>query len=80
MLSSSKIARINELAKLQKAKGLTEAEKEEQKQLRQEYLKAFRQHMAKQVEGVKIVDQDGNDLTPEKVKQIQKAKGLHNRI
>ncbi|MGF3194845.1 DUF896 domain-containing protein [Facklamia sp. P13055] len=79
MLSSSKLARINELAKLQKTKGLTDSEKEEQNQLRQEYLKVFRQHMVRQVEGVKIVDSDGNDLTPEKVKRIQKAKGIHNR-
>ncbi|MCR8968717.1 DUF896 domain-containing protein [Facklamia sp. 7083-14-GEN3] len=79
MLSSAKLARINELAKLQKSKGLTEAEKEEQHQLRQEYLTVFRQHMARQVEGVKIVDSDGNDLTPDKVKRIQKAKGIHNR-
>ncbi|MEO2747927.1 DUF896 domain-containing protein, partial [Enterococcus faecium] len=30
-------------------------------------------------EGMKIVDPEGNDVTPEKLKEIQKKKGLHNR-
>ena len=27
----------------------------------------------------KVVDQEGTDVTPEKLKQIQREKGLHNR-
>ena len=29
------------------------------------------------IEGIKIVDSEGNDLTSAKVKKIQKDKGLH---
>ena len=47
--------------------------------LRQEYLEVFRGGMRNHIEGLKIVDEDGNDVTPEKLKQIQKEKGLHNR-
>ena len=47
--------------------------------LRQEYLEAFRGGMRNHIEGLKIVDEEGNDVTPDKLKQIQKEKGLHNR-
>ncbi|MBG9980090.1 DUF896 domain-containing protein [Facklamia lactis] len=79
MLSKEKINRINELARKKKTSGLSEDEQVEQEELRQAYLANFRKHLATQVESVKIVDQDGNDLTSEKVKQIQKEKGLHQR-
>jgi len=47
--------------------------------LRKEYLEAFRSGMRHHIEGMKIVDPEGNDVTPEKLKEIQKKKGLHNR-
>lgn len=79
MLDPKKIERINELARKKKTVGLTPAEQEEQLLLRQEYLEAFRGGMRNHIEGLKVVDEDGNDVTPEKLKQIQKEKGLHNR-
>ena len=79
MLSKEKIARINELAKKKKAEGLTTAEQTEQHALRQEYLSAFRGGMKHHIEGMKVVDPKGNDVTPDKLKEIQKQKGLHNR-
>ena len=79
MLDSEKIERINELARKKKTVGLTPVEQEEQLLLRQEYLEAFRGGMRNHIEGLKVVDEDGNDVTPEKLKQIQREKGLHNR-
>ena len=79
MLNPKKIERINELARKKKTVGLTPVEQEEQLLLRQEYLEAFRGGMRNHIEGLKVVDEDGNDVTPEKLKQIQKEKGLHNR-
>ena len=79
MLSPEKISRINELAKKKKEGKLTPTEEKEQQLLRQEYLEAFRGGMRNHIEGLKIVDEDGNDVTPEKLKQIQREKGLHNR-
>ncbi|EEW93704.1 DUF896 family protein [Granulicatella elegans] len=79
MLDPKKIERINELARKKKTVGLTQVEQDEQLLLRQEYLEAFRGGMRNHIEGLKVVDEDGNDVTPEKLKQIQKEKGLHNR-
>lgn len=79
MLSKEKIARINELSKKKKAGTLTAAEENEQIALRQEYLEAFRSGMRHHIEGMKVVDPEGNDVTPDKLKQIQKEKGLHGR-
>ena len=79
MLDPKKIERINELARKKKTVGLTQVEQDEQLLLRQEYLESFREGMRNHIEGLKIVDEEGNDVTPEKLKQIQREKGLHNR-
>ena len=79
MLSPEKINRINELARKKKEEELTPTEEKEQQLLRQEYLVAFRGGMRNHIEGLKIVDEEGNDVTPDKLKAIQKEKGLHNR-
>ena len=73
------IVRINELAKKKKDGTISEAELEEQKELRQKYLKAFRSGFKQQLMGVKVVDEEGNDVTPEKLRQVQREKGLHGR-
>lgn len=79
MLSEEKMKRINELANKSKEQELTEPEKNEQHALRKEYLETFRSGMRHHIEGMKVVDPEGTDVTPEKLKQIQKEKGLHNR-
>ncbi|MEG0254702.1 MAG: DUF896 family protein [Vagococcus sp.] len=80
MLSKEKLARINELAKKSKtSEGLTETEKKEQAILREEYIQKFRGGMRNHIEGMKVVDTEGNDVTPDKLKEIQKDKGLHGR-
>ena len=50
--------RINELAKKAKTVGLTEAEKEEQTLLRQEFLIKFRANFKTQLDNIEIVDED----------------------
>ncbi|MDT2760299.1 DUF896 family protein [Enterococcus xiangfangensis] len=79
MINDETIARINELAKKKKTVGLTDAEAHEQSVLRKEYIASFRSGMRHHIEGMKVVDPKGNDVTPEKLKEIQKKKGLHNR-
>ncbi|MDF2546995.1 MAG: hypothetical protein K0R93_1893 [Anaerosolibacter sp.] len=56
MVGQEKLDRINYLAKKSKAEGLTEAEKTEQKKLREEYLLAFRESFRKQLDNIEIVD------------------------
>lgn len=79
MLEKKKLDRINELVRQERTEGLSAEEKEEQKALREEYINAFRSGMRNHIEGMKIVDPDGTDVTPDKIKEIQKEKGLHNR-
>ena len=78
-MDSKKIARINELAKKKKTEGLTSAEKVEQAKLREEYIESYRRAVRHHIEGIKIVDEEGNDVTPEKLRQVQREKGLHGR-
>ncbi|KIN30341.1 DUF896 domain-containing protein [Bacillus subtilis subsp. subtilis] len=77
MISNAKIARINELAAKAKADVITEEEKAEQQKLRQEYLKGFRSSMKNTLKSVKIIDPEGNDVTPEKLKREQRNNKLH---
>lgn len=79
MLSPEKIERINVLARKKKSEGLNPEEAQEQVALRQEYLASLRHGMRNHIEGMKIVDQEGTDVTPDKLKQIQKEKKIHNR-
>lgn len=72
MLAKDKLDRINLLAKKAKQDGLTSKEKEEQHKLRQEYLKNVRQSFKNEFKGMKIIDPNGDDVTPEKVKNLRK--------
>lgn len=76
-IDSELIARINELAKKKKDGTITESELKEQQSLRQEYLKAFRSGFKQQLMGIKVVDDQGNDITPQKLKE-EKEKNSKN--
>jgi len=71
MISDEKLQRINELAKKSKEKGLTPEEKEEQQKLRKEYLQRFKQLFTEQIKHVTVYDPEGNDVTPDKIKQLR---------
>lgn len=58
MLTKEKIDRINELAKKSKVECLSPEEKEEQAQLRKEYLGKFREHFKGHLESIHFVDDD----------------------
>jgi uncharacterized protein YnzC (UPF0291/DUF896 family) len=72
MISKEKLARINQLAKKAKETGLTEIEAKEQSKLRGEYLQGFRSSMLNTLKSVKVIDPEGNDVTPEKLKREQR--------
>lgn len=72
------IKRINQLARKKKASGLTEDEKAEQQSLRETYLTLFRQTFKSNLEMLRVFDQDGNEVTPQKIREIQKQRGLRN--
>ena len=60
MMNDSKIARINELDKKSKAEGLTEAEREEQAILRQEFVASVRKNLKSQLDNIDIQNADGS--------------------
>ena len=74
-----KIERINELARKKKTVGLTGEEKVEQAELRKEYIEGYRRPLLHHISGIKLVDEEGNDVTPEKLRQLQRERGLHGR-
>jgi len=78
MLEQEKMNRINKLARKKKNEGLTEEEGREQTLLRKEYLQTFRNSFQKTIENAKVIDPEGNDVTPEKVKVIQRNNNLRD--
>ncbi|WP_412990174.1 DUF896 domain-containing protein [Pediococcus siamensis] len=72
------IKRINELAHKAKKEGLTDLEIIERKDLRQKYLKLFREGFKSQVEMMRVFDKNGKEVTPEKVRKVQRKKGLRD--
>ncbi|WP_235070001.1 DUF896 domain-containing protein [Turicibacter sp. TJ11] len=80
MLTADKLNRLNELAKKKKLGTITDEELKEQQVLREEYLMTFRESMKNTIENVKVIDPNGEDVTPEKLKQIQakrKSEEIH---
>lgn len=76
MLDENKMKRINELAQKKKTTGLTDQEGKEQTLLRKEYLQSFRQSFKKTIENTTVIDPEGNDVTPDKVKDIQRLNNI----
>ncbi|KRM57043.1 hypothetical protein C5L31_001557 [Secundilactobacillus malefermentans] len=70
------IKRINELAHKAKEEELSEVEKIERKDLRAKYLQKFRESFKSQVEMMQVFDKSGKEVTPEKVRKVQRGKGI----
>lgn len=67
-MNKDKINRINELARKKEDVGLSDSEKEEQAHLRKEYVKAYRESLKASLHSMKFVDENGKDVTPQKLK------------
>lgn len=65
------LPRINELAKKQREEGLTDAEKAEQTELREDYLRAIRGQVLHTFSKMTVIDPLGDNVTPEKVRNLQ---------
>ncbi|GAB4072668.1 DUF896 domain-containing protein [Barrientosiimonas marina] len=72
MIEKEKLNRINELAHKAKEDGLTDGEKKEQKELREEYLQNVRKSFKNELKSMSVRDPAGNDVTPQKVRDLQK--------
>lgn len=59
-MDERKVKRINELYHKSKAEGLSEAEKLEQKILRQEYVDSFKRNLRGQLDNIDMKEKDGS--------------------
>ena len=64
--------KAEDVAKKKKEEGLTKEEAKERAELHQKYLETFREGFKQQIENTKVLDPEGNDVTPEKLKQVQR--------
>ena len=76
-ISKELINEINRLAHKSKTEGLTDEEKIKQQKLRKEYITAFKSGFKAQLQTIKVVDANGNDITPKKLKDEKKKKMTH---
>lgn len=58
-MDNLKLNRINELARKSKAEGLTEAERQEQAELRREYIEAVRRNLRGQLDNIDVINKEG---------------------
>ena len=65
-----KVERINYLAKKAKDEGLTKEEKQEQLDLRAQYVAAFRANMEATLDNVHLMDEQGNKIKLKKRKMF----------
>lgn len=59
-MTKEKMNRISELSRKQRSEGLTEAEREEQKILREEYLGEIRRNFRQTLENIEFTDEIPN--------------------
>lgn len=65
------LVRINELAKIAKERELTNEETKERLELRAKYIADFRKGFRQTLLNTRVVDEEGNDVTPNKLKREQ---------
>lgn len=74
MLDDQKLKRLNQLAKLKREDKISETELKELTALREEYLSNFRNSFKNQIKNTKVIDPEGKDVTPDKVKALRNKK------
>ncbi|MDU7036727.1 MAG: DUF896 domain-containing protein [Staphylococcus simulans] len=67
--------RINELANKEKEMVVSTSDKQEQHELRQEYLKMIRGQVVSTFSTLKVVDPLGEDVTPDKIYELREEMG-----
>lgn len=71
MIDQELINRINFLANKKKTSSLTSEEELEQKDLREKYIKEFRKGFKDRLMSIKVLDPEGKDVTPKKLKKAK---------
>ncbi|PPE06319.1 hypothetical protein MCORR_v1c06240 [Mesoplasma corruscae] len=71
MSMSEIIANINELAAIKKSRELTKEENIFREALKRVYISNFRAGLEQQILNTKVVNKKGEDITPEKIKEVR---------
>jgi len=69
-ITENDIKRINELYHKSKAEGLSDEEKAEQKKLSEDYVAAIKGNIRSQLENIKVVDENGNEVDIKRRKDV----------
>ena len=69
-ITENDIKRINELYHKSKDEGLNDEEKAEQKKLREDYVAAIKGNIRSQLENIKVVDENGNEVDIKRRKDV----------
>ena len=69
-ITENDIKRINELYHKSKAEGLSDEENAEQKKLREDYVAAIKGNIRSQLENIKVVDENGNEVDIKRRKDV----------
>ena len=69
-ITENDIKRINELSHKSKAEGLSDEEKAEQKKLREDYVATIKGNIRSQLENIKVVDENGNEVDIKRRKDV----------
>ena len=69
-ITENDIKRINELYHKSKEEGLSDEEKAEQKKLREDYVAAIKGNIRSQLENIKVVDENGNEVDIKRRKDV----------
>lgn len=80
MVTQATLDRINELYRKSQAEGLTAAEAQEQKDLRAEYIKAFRENLRGTLETIKIQNPDGSIIDVKERHDIKMKEQMEDDI
>ncbi|WP_156902690.1 DUF896 domain-containing protein [[Acholeplasma] multilocale] len=65
------IAEINRLAAIKKERPLDEVESSYREELKQRYLELYREGFVQQLKSLKVVNEQGEDITPAKLKELK---------
>lgn len=67
------IAEINKLVEIAKQRELTIEEQTNRTALRKKYIDKYRESMLAHLKTIKVVDENGQDITNEKLKELKKG-------
>ncbi|WP_027063260.1 DUF896 domain-containing protein [Mesoplasma seiffertii] len=67
------ISEINRLAAIKKTRDLSVEEHQLRDLLRSRYIELYRRNLEHQLQSIKVINEQGEDITPQKIKNLKKG-------